>query len=679
MSSALTTADRSLEAARRRAAELRARIARADDLYYNVGRPELTDSEYDELFLELRQLESQHEELRTPDSPTQRVGAPLRSGSEFATRPHLSPMLSIESLMNEHQAREFDTRARRLLGTEEPLVYAVEPKLDGVSASLLYEHGRFVRGLSRGDGERGEDVSQNLRTIRNLPLQLLGKGPHPARVEIRGEVILSRREFRRLQEQVETTTEGPFRNARNTVAGTLKLLDPAIVARRPLEFICWGVGHAEGLEAQSHDELRRRLRGFGFKTAEPYQLANGIADAIAFHDQLEEQREAFDYEIDGVVAKVDRLDLQRQLGWTARTPRFAFAYKFKPRQATTRVLQILAQVGRTGAVTPVAELEPIELAGVTVKRATLHNWDLLAKKDVRVGDTVLIERAGDVIPEVVHALVERREPHSRKAGPPEHCPTCGSALTKYKAFLYCENLECRDQLRGRIVHLTSRRALDIPGLGSESADQLIDAGLLKAPEDLFSLAQRRDSVLELDGWGERSFQKLIDGIEAAKRPPLHRFLHALGIHDVGEETSKDLAAHFGSLGRIATAGLEELSAVHGVGPETAGSIHRFFRHEGTLRFLAQAAAAGVVVQQQAGLAGALTGRVFCFTGTLQGISRDEARALVEGLGATTASSISKKVTDVVAGAEAGSKLDKARQLGLRIHDESGFLALVGRG
>jgi DNA ligase (NAD+) len=659
--------------------KLRAAIRTADEQYYNRGHSDLSDAEYDALFTDLRRLETEHPGLVTADSPTRRVGAPLPKGGSFATGKHLLPMGSIESLMAADEVREFGQRARKLLELtdETPLAWFCEPKLDGTSANLLYEHGMLQRGLSRGDGEQGEDLTQNLRTIRNLPLQLHGKGPFPARIEVRGEVIMSKRGFARLQQREETSSEGTFRNARNTVAGTLKLLDPRIVKRRPLDFLAFGIGFAEGIEFATHAELRQQLARWGFEVAEPAEPAADLDAVIAFHDDLERRRDELPYELDGIVAKVDQIDRQQKLGRTARTPRWALAFKFAPRLATTRVLQIGAQVGRTGAVTPVAHVEPVELAGVTVRNASLHNWALLAERDVREGDVVEIQRAGDVIPEIVRVFLDQRPAGSQPAQPPARCPTCGGALHAEGKFLYCLDLDCRDQLRGRIVHLAGRRAFDIEGLGPKQVDQLAQAGIVRSLEHVFALADKREQVLALDRWGERSFDNLIEQIDRSRTPTLARFLHGIGIHHVGEQTAKDLAAHFGTLERLRAADAGQLMEVDGIGEEVASSVVDFFTSPRNQATLAALAAAGVAPQETAGVTvGPLAGRTFVFTGGLTTMSRDEAKERVEALGARTAAGIGKKVTDVVAGADAGGKLEKAEKLGLRILDEAAFTALL---
>lgn len=678
---------------------LREEIRRHDHRYYNLADPEITDAQYDALFRELKQLEQDHPELILPDSPTQRVGARVTPEgiaiteeivadvegpkAQPATRPHLVPMLSLESLTSEAEVREFHARARKLSGLaeEELLQFVCEPKLDGVSLNLLYEDGVLVRGLSRGDGILGEDITRNVKGIRNVPHHLPAGAP--PRIEVRGEVLFSQATFEALRSGSETTTETQFRNARNAAAGTLKMLNPTVVERRGLEFFAWGVGHVEGLQVGRYADLRSTLEALGFKLTAPSRVTADVAEILRFHHELEERRETIAYEMDGIVAKVDRLDLQERLGWTSRTPRFAFAFKFAPRRATTKVIAILSQVGRTGAITPVADLEPVELAGVTVRRASLHNWGLLARKDVRAGDTVEIERAGDVIPDVISVHLDRRPVDSIKISPPSHCPACNAELTVDGAFVYCENIDCRDQLRGRIVHLASRRALDIGGLGPGVVSQLIEAGILKSVEDVFLLPERGDEIMALEGFGTRSFANLKAQVEAARSPALARFLHGLGIREVGEQTAKDLAAHFGSLQALAEADEAALKSVQGVGSVVAQSILRFFQLDANRRFLQAARAAGVVPTETAPAAdaagqarGPLAGRNFCFTGGLTSMSREEARELVERLGATTSGSISKKVSDVVAGADAGSKLDKARALGLRILDEDSFRALV---
>jgi DNA ligase (NAD+) len=661
--------------------ELRQRIRAADDQYYNEGESELTDAQYDELFVQLRKLEAAHPELVTEESPTQSVGAPLPRGGAFETQEHLTQMGSLESLMQPGDVDAFVARARKLLelSEEDELHWSCEPKLDGVSANLLYEDGVLIRGLSRGDGQTGEDLSRNLRTIRNLPARLAGAGPFPARIEIRGEVILSKRGFAALQKREETSSEGTFRNARNTVAGTLKLLDPRVVKRRPLDFLAFAVGHLEGAAFATHTALREQLSAWGFTVAEPATTAKSLAEVHAYHDDLEAQRDELPYEMDGAVAKVDLVEHQQTLGRTSRTPRWALAYKFQPRLARSRVEKIGAQVGRTGAVTPVAHLEPTELAGVTVRNASLHNWALLAERDVREGDVVEIQRAGDVIPEVVRVFEDERGPGSTPAAPPQTCPVCANPLQPEGKFLYCVNIDCHAQLVGRIVHLASRRAFDIEGLGPKQVEQLVEAQLVRSVEDVFSLRGHQKQLLELDRWGTRSTQNLLKQIDARKQPPLARFLNGIGIRHVGETTAKDLAGHFGTLDRLRAATNAELLAVDGVGDEVAKGVLEFFALEKNEQTMAALHEAGVHPQAAERVEGGpLAGRVFVFTGGLNTMSRDDAKEQVEALGAKAVTGVSKKVTDVVAGEDAGSKLAKAEKLGLRIHTEEEFQAILAK-
>lgn len=659
--------------------ELRQAIRQADDEYYNGGGSRLTDAQYDEMFVKLRKLEAEHPELVTEDSPTQRVGAPLPKGGVFETQEHLAPMGSLESLMGADEVRAFVERARKLLelGEDDELAWSCEPKLDGVSANLLYEGGKLVRGLSRGDGQSGEDITRNLLTIRNLPVMLAGDGPFPTRIEIRGEVIMSKQGFAALQQREETTSEGTFRNARNTVAGTLKLSDPRTVKRRPLDFLAFAVGHVEGVELGSHDELRAQLATWGFTVAQPAAPAKDIDEVLAFRDELEARRDELPYEMDGVVAKVNDFELQQLLGRTSRTPRWALAYKFAPRLARSKIERIGAQVGRTGAVTPVAHLTPTDLVGVTVRNASLHNWALLAERDVREGDAVEIQRAGDVIPEVVRVFVDERGPDSKPASPPSACPACEGPLQLEGKFLYCSNLDCPAQLVGRIVHLASRRAFDIEGLGPKQVEQLVAAKLVTTVEDVFDLRPKHEQLLELERWGKRSTDNLLKQIDKQKVLPLGRFLNGIGIRHVGESTARDLAKHFGTLERLRNATQAELLGVDGVGDEVAAAILQFFASEKNQATLAALHAAGVEPQEaERNDDGPLAGRVFCFTGGLSTMSRDEAKEKVEALGAKAAGGVSKKVTDVVAGTDAGSKLAKAEKLGLRIMDEEGFREML---
>lgn len=664
-------------------------LQRHDDLYYNDGSPAITDAEYDALKRELAELESLHPGAAAADSPTKRVGAPLAARA-LAQAEHRVPMLSLDSLTSEDEVRDFAARACKGLGLDEggdaELTWSLEPKYDGVSANLLYEAGRFTLGLSRGDGRVGEVSTENFARVRGIPVQLEGRTP-PRLIEVRGEILLTRQRFRELQQEQERNDQQVFRNARNAVAGALKRNDARGLEDLGMDFIAWGVGAYEGSdEIGDYFQLLSRLQDLGFTTTDLLERCKGTESILAYHHRLEAGREAYAYEMDGIVAKLADLTQQRVLGWTARSPRWALAYKFAPRQAYTTVEDILIQVGRTGAITPVAVLEAVELAGVTVRRASLHNFGLLEERDVRIGDRVLVERAGDVIPEIVRVDMQAREESLRSGRvvepfvPPSECPACHETVHGSGPVLYCSNIDCPAQIRERVIHLASRRALDIDRLGDKYVDQLFSNGLIVSVEDVFRLAERGDDLLALERWGEKSVRSLLYEIERAKAPALGRFLYALGIRHVGEKTAQDLAAHFISFDALRDAPLDALLEVAGVGQVVANEVRAFFDTERNRAFLQSLTDAGVVVQDAARaqvVEGApLLGRSFVFTGGLEGMTRDQARARVEALGAKTLASISAKVTDVVAGAGSGTKLAKAEKLGIAIHDERAFLSML---
>ena len=663
-------------AARRRIEDLREQILEHDYRYHVLARPTISDAEYDRLFRELQALEREHPDLVTEDSPTQRVGAPLEEGTGFRQVKHAIPMRSIESLFGEDEVREFDLRIKRFLGlpAEERIDYAAQPKYDGVSASLLYEKGLLRLGLTRGDGVTGEDITSNFRAVRAIPLRLRGDSP-PQLLEVRGEVLMALPAFEKLNRELEKEGGEPFANPRNATAGTLKRLDPEIVSRRDLSFVAWDAPRVQGRGFQTHSEAMGALELWGFNVErQRLRACRGIDEVVEYYQALEAKRDASKFEMDGIVAKVDRLRLWEELGSTARAPRWALAYKFKARQASTRIESIRVQVGRTGKLTPVASLEPVALAGVTVRNATLHNADYLAEKDIRVGDHVVIERAGDVIPAVVKPLVERRTGRERRFQMPRRCPACGTEVVVEGKFHLCPNASCPEQIRGRILHLASRRALDIDRLGWKIVDQLMQAGLLREIPDVFKL--RRERLVELERWGEKSADNLLAQIETAKKPPFARFLHALGIPEVGEATAKLLADHFDTLEGLAGAGEEELQRIHGIGPEMAASIAGFFRAAPNRRMLEKLFEAGVEVQYPLRAKGKLVGKTFVFTGGLSSITREEAGELVEKLGGKISSGVSAKTDYVIAGADPGSKLEKAKKLGVKILEEKEFLDLV---
>jgi DNA ligase (NAD+) len=657
-----------------RAEWLRAEIRRHDYLYHVLDSPEIADSTYDALFLELKELEETHRELITPDSPTQRVGgAPI---SAFANVAHDAPMLSLDSDAREEALRRFDERLRRLLAAEgrpEP-TYVVEPKLDGASVELVYEGARYARGSTRGDGVRGEDVTDNLRTIRSLPLRLREDDrPAPARLAVRGEVIMPIREFDRLNERLMADGREPFANPRNAAAGTLRQLDPRLTAERPLDLFVYEILAGERGLATQWDTLSA-LRAWGLRVNDLARRAPDIDSVIAFHAELEARRDELDVEIDGIVVKLDDVIARGALGSTAHHPRWAFAYKFQPRREVTRILSILASVGRTGAVTPVAIMRPVELGGVTVSRATLHNREEVVRKDVREGDLVRVQRAGDVIPQVIERIPEpgrRRKPAWRM---PEKCPWCGTPLVERGPVSLCPNgLECQAQLVGRIAHFAYRHALDIEGLGGETALLLVRSGLVRQLPDLFALTP--EQLLELPGFADKSAHALVASLDHARDVDLDRFLYGLGIPEVGGTVARDLAAHFRDIDPIRNASADDLAAVPGIGPKMAAEIAGFFARPHNIEILDRLLAE-VRIRAPERRGTALAGLKIVLTGTLQGLTRDEASELIEANGGRVVSSVSKATDFVVVGAEPGSKAARASELGIATLDEEGLRALL---
>ncbi len=660
------------EPVRRRVEELRRQIHYHNYRYYVLDDPVISDAEYDALLRELKDLEARYPEIVTPDSPTQRVGAPPLDA--FQPAEHAVPMLSLENAMDAEGLREFDARIHRFLGTEDPIVYACEPKFDGLAVELVYEEGRLVQGSTRGDGLVGEDVTVNLKTIRSIPLVLLGDAV-PRLVDVRGEVVMPVEAFRRLNREQEEEGLPPFANPRNAAAGSVRQLDSSITARRPLEFFAYGVGRLEGITVGSHWELMERLGTWGFMVTEHRRRVTGIEPAVAYCLETEARRDDFPYEIDGCVVKVDSLELQERLGTKARAPRWAIAYKFPPRQATTRILDIIPSVGRTGAITPVAVLEPVEVGGVTVSRATLHNPDEIERKGILIGDWVVVQRAGDVIPEVVRPIPERRTGHERPFVMPDRCPVCGARVERPEGEVIprCTGLNCPAQIKGRIRHFASRRAMDIDGLGTKLVDQLVDRGLVRDVADLFRL--RKEDLVSLDRMAEKSAGNLVAAIERAKRPDLARFVYALGIRHVGEATAKALAEHFGTLEALMDASEEDLLQVPDVGPEVARSVRAFFSEPRNRESIRKMIEAGLEIRESRVAEGPrpLQGKTFVFTGALSSMTRNEAKARVEALGAKVSSSVSRRTDFVVVGADPGSKADRARELGVPMLTEEEFL------
>ena len=674
---------------RSRVDTLRREIEQHNYKYYVLDQPTIPDAEYDRLYRELQALEAAHPELVTPDSPTRRVGGkPL---DEFPKVRHAVPMLSIrtETDTEASGAQAFDARVRRELGLTEsdPAVeYAAELKFDGLAINLRYEHGVLVQGATRGDGETGEEVTQNIRTVRAIPLRLATDAP-PAVLEVRGEVFMRRDDFERYNVSQREAGKPTLVNPRNGAAGSIRQLDPAVAAQRPLSFFAYGLGETQGWEVpQTHSGILDALAALGVPVCTERVTGPGSAALVAFHDDIAARREQLPFDIDGVVYKVNRLDLQRQLGFLTREPRWAVAHKYPAQEEITQVLDIGVQVGRTGALTPVARLAPVFVGGVTVTNATLHNQDEIDRKDVRIGDTVIVRRAGDVIPEVVAVVAERRP----DPAPPRFdilarypvCPECGSHVMRLpdEAAVRCTGgLYCPAQRKQALLHFASRRAMDIEGLGDKLVDQLVDRGLVRTPADVYGLSQ--ETLAGLERMAEKSATNLLTAIEKSKATTLARFIFALGIRNVGEATAKDLARHFGSLEALQSADEADLIRVPDVGPVVAQSIRQFFAEPHNLEVVRKLRDAGVVWEDAAGVQhadGRLAGKILVLTGTLPTLTRDTAKEMIESAGGRVSGSVSKKTDYVVAGAEAGSKLDKAQVLGVEILDEAGLLALLER-
>jgi DNA ligase (NAD+) len=662
--------------AKKRIEQLASEIRGHDHRYYVLDQPSLSDAAYDRLFRELQDLEAQFPDLRAPDSPTQRVGGGLRTA--FKKVRHLQAMLSIDSLMALEEVLEFDGRVRKGLEVER-VTYVAEPKFDGLSVELVYEDGVFVRGSTRGDGETGEDITGNLRTIRALPLRLGAEGPSPrGTIAVRGEALITLSEFEALNRRLIERSEEPFANPRNAAAGTVRQLDPQITASRRLDLYAYEVMAAGSLAAKTQTATLDALRGWGFHVERNVRVCQGIEAALAYHADLRARRDTLDYEIDGVVIKVDRRDWQDLLGMRSRSPRWAVAFKFPPRIEVTKVLDIVVQVGRTGKLTPVASLQPVDVSGVTVSRATLHNEDEVLRKDVRVGDTVRVRRAGDVIPEVVEVLKEKRPRGTAAFAMPAKCPVCGAPVEREGAYHVCTNgLSCLAQLEGHVIHFAARGAMDIAGLGEKTVKQLIEQGLVKDLADVYALTPIDFAALE--GFAERSIENMMAALEASKRPRLDRFLFALGIEHVGETVARLLAGHFGALAPLMEATAGDLQQIHGIGPEVAESVGHIFASRRNRKVIERLLRAGITPVHEARVKGPqpLAGQVMVFTGGLEGLTRPEAQKRAEAAGARIASAISKRVTLVVAGPGAGSKLDEARKLKLAIIDEAEFLKRIG--
>lgn len=669
--------------ARKRIDALTRELRHHDELYYVHDRPEIADAEYDRLFHELKELEEEFPELRQPDSPTQRVGGkPLDS---LPKAKHLAPMQSLDSSQEEAPLRRFDQRLRDALG-EVPVAYVVEPKFDGASIEVVYEDGVLVRAVTRGDGVVGEAVTENARTIRNLPLRLEdGERAAPRLLALRGEVLMYLEDFERLNEGLIQDGEEPFANPRNASAGALRQLDTARTARLPLRIVLYDVLAVDGDRFASQWEVREALSAWHLPVADRCVRVESIEEVLEFYGELEEERDRLAYEVDGIVVKLDDLAAREEVGATSHHPRWAYAHKFPPRKEITVLDRIFWSVGRTGVVTPVAMLRPVDIGGVTVSRATLHNLDELERKDVRPKDRVRIQRAGDVIPQVVEVVPpepvpgEKKRRRGRKPKPPKKCPSCGTPLEERRPFVVCPNsFGCPAQLVGRLVHFGSRHALDVEGLGGETAMLLVEKGLVESLPDLFDV--RAEQLIELEGFAEKSANALVEAIRrAVDDADLDRFLHALGIPEVGRAVARALAGHFGSFEALRKATPEELQEVDGVGPKMAELIAGFFADPDNAEVLDRLLAGPVSLKslpKRAAVDGPLADKKFVFTGGLESLSRDEAKERIEALGAKAVGSVSKKTDYVIVGENPGSKADKARDLGVTVLSEEEFTALL---
>ncbi|MBA2253349.1 MAG: NAD-dependent DNA ligase LigA [Nitrospirales bacterium] len=672
------------ETAEPRIDELRHEIRRHDYLYYVKNSPDISDEAYDRLFRELSQLEATYPDLITPDSPTQRIGAAPQT--DLKKVQHERPMLSLDSIMDADDVRAFDTRIRRELGREldrdleqDTMHYTVEPKFDGLSVELVYEKGRFMRGATRGDGITGEDVTINLRTLHSLPLQLQAASDLPAHLVVRGEVYMRLDEFQALNRRITERGDEPFANPRNAASGALRQLDSKMTAERPLVVTCYEIMTQSGDPLPTHWNELDRLAAWGLPIPSLCRRCASIDEVIAFHAETASVRDDLPFEIDGAVVKLDRRDWQALLGQKSRSPRWAIAYKFAARKEITQVQDIVVSVGRTGTLTPLTLLKPVDVGGVTISRATLHNADEVARKDVRVGDTVKVERAGDVIP----AITERIPvPGQQRADPfrmPDHCPVCGSAVAREGAYSYCSGkAACPAQVKGALEHFASKHALNIAGLGKKTAAQLVESSLVTNLADLFALT--KDQILTLEGFADRSASLFMEALERSKHVSLERFLYGLGIRQIGEHIAKVLSRRFGSLDAIMAADHDTFESVHEIGPEIASSLESFFQETHNREAIDRLRRLGLTITtargHDAGRSRSFEGKVFVFTGGLGRLSRDEAKRRVEEVGARVTSSVSKHTDYVVAGVDPGSKLDEAKRLGVTTLTESDFLALL---
>ncbi len=656
---------------------LKDKITDADYKYYTLASPDIDDYRYDMLMKELNELENKYPDLRSDDSPTQRVsGEPAKN---FRTVQHRIPMLSLSNSYNFNELIEFDKRVRNILENRK-YEYVCELKFDGIAISLIYSDSKLLTGATRGDGLKGEEVTQNIRTVRSIPLSL--KSGRLKNFEVRGEIFFKKEDFIKINEEQELKGEKIFANARNTAAGTLKLKDSRIVASRPLNFFSYYI-YSDEIKIKSHLESINLLEELKFPVNKHYKKAASIEEVKEFCDKIEKLRDQLPYEIDGVVVKVNSIEDQELLGSVSKSPRWAVAYKFKAKEAETKLRDIFCQVGRIGTVTPVADLQPVFLAGSTISRATLHNFDEIKRKDIRVGDYVKIEKGGDVIPKVLSVIKERRGKDSKPYKIPEKCPVCKTKLEKpeEEVYYYCPNYNCPAQVQGRIEHFVHRNAMEIEGLGESIIEIFLDKGFLKNYSDIYDLKNYKEELTGLERFGEKSIDNILSAIEESKKKPFDKVLFALGIRHIGERTAKILANNFGSIDNISKATEEEIKSIHEIGPKIAQSVAKFFKDKKNIELINKLKKAGLQFESEkkknpGKINENVNNKIFVLTGTLENYKRDEAQKIIEDLGGRVSSSVSKKTDYVLAGSEAGSKLDKAKELGVNILDEKGFEALV---
>lgn len=645
-----------------------------DNLYYQTQSPEISDAAYDKLFLKLKKLEAAHPELIQKDSPTQNVGGKV--SDKFQKIKHGVPLLSLDSLFAPEDILQFDTRIKKDLGKDQ-VDYVCEFKFDGVSVSLTYENGLFTKGGTRGDGQVGEDITHNLKTIASLPQKLKGKNP-PRYLQLRGEVLFLLADFHNFNSQLAKKGAPIFANPRNATSGTLRQLDSSITAKRPLTLFCYDImDHSDDLDLQSQSQAIKLLKSYGFTTGDFHPICRRVDDILKIQEEYQVKRDQLPYEIDGLVLKVNDLEDQKILGYKARSPRFAFAFKFAARQEETLVESIVFQVGRTGAITPVANLKPVDISGVTVSRATLHNFEFLENLDARVGDTVKVARAGDVIPAIVQVKIEKRPAHSKKITPPKKCPDCQAPVVQEKSYFYCQNpLACPAQVKWNMVHYGSKRALNIAGLGEETVDLLLKEKKITKISDLYRLTL--DDLLGLEGFKEKKSQNLLNALQESKTRPIEKQLFALGIREVGEQTAKLIMAHFGDFKNLLLATQEQLESIDGIGPETARSVLSFFAHPQNKKLIEDLSSLGLFKSSYQGpkANASLSGLTFVLTGELQTFKRSELKGKLESLGAKVSGSVSKKTSYVVVGEKPGSKFDKAKELGVSILSENQVIKMI---